>query len=169
MNSPPHVLIAIDGSETALRAVRHVAEMLCAARPTRVTLLHVAGIAPELLEHPGGRDDAEEEALERGVADNVRAASTDVAARAERSVFGPARAVIDELQSHPDESRIDVKLIAEAHADPATAVIEEAETGRYDAIVLGRRGQGRLADLLLGSVATRVVKKVTNCAVWVVE
>jgi nucleotide-binding universal stress UspA family protein len=162
-------LIALDGSAVSLRAVRHVAEMLCAAREAHVTLLHVAAIKPELLEHPGGHDDAEEKALEKAVSTGVNVAKTALEAVAEGEIFSGARSLIHDLQSSEHPSSIDTKVIAAAHPDPAVAVIKEAATGEYDAVVLGRRGQGKIADLLLGSVATRVVKNVRNCAVWIVE
>jgi nucleotide-binding universal stress UspA family protein len=46
-----------------------------------------------------------------------------------------------------------------AHAawgDPAEAIIDTARREQADAIVMGRRGRGRLAGLLLGSVSQKV-------------
>jgi nucleotide-binding universal stress UspA family protein len=40
--------------------------------------------------------------------------------------------------------------------DPAEVIIETARREQADAIVIGRRGQGRLAGLLLGSVSQKV-------------
>jgi nucleotide-binding universal stress UspA family protein len=40
--------------------------------------------------------------------------------------------------------------------DPAEVIIETARRQQADAIVMGRRGRGRLAGLLLGSVSQKV-------------
>ncbi len=51
--------------------------------------------------------------------------------------------------------------------DPASSIIKMAAREAADAIVLGRRGRGRLAGLLLGSVARKVVS-LAPCTVIVV-
>jgi nucleotide-binding universal stress UspA family protein len=51
--------------------------------------------------------------------------------------------------------------------DPATAIIEAAKHEKADAIVVGRRGHGRLAGLLLGSVSQKLVS-LAPCTVIVV-
>jgi nucleotide-binding universal stress UspA family protein len=38
-------------------------------------------------------------------------------------------------------------------ADPATAILETADTERADLVVVGRRGEGTLGELVLGSVS----------------
>ena len=42
---------------------------------------------------------------------------------------------------------------------PATAIVEQASTGRFDVIVMGTHGRTGLTHALLGSVAERVVQK----------
>ncbi len=51
--------------------------------------------------------------------------------------------------------------------DPATSIIKIAAREAADTIVLGRRGRGRMAGLLLGSVARKVVS-LAPCPVIVV-
>lgn len=51
--------------------------------------------------------------------------------------------------------------------DPAQSIIEIAASDHADAIVVGRRGRGRLAGLLLGSVSQKVVS-LAPCMVIVV-
>jgi nucleotide-binding universal stress UspA family protein len=52
--------------------------------------------------------------------------------------------------------------------DPATEFIKVAQTRQADLIVVGNRGQGRLASHLLGSVAQKVVS-LAHCPVVVVR
>jgi nucleotide-binding universal stress UspA family protein len=51
--------------------------------------------------------------------------------------------------------------------DPTEALIEAIRSEKADAIVVGRRGHGRLAGLLLGSIAQKLVS-LAPCAVVVV-
>lgn len=62
--------------------------------------------------------------------------------------------------------------VAKIHAhigwgDPAASIIEAARTSEADIIVVGRRGRGRLAGLLLGSVSQKLVS-LAPCPVVVV-
>jgi nucleotide-binding universal stress UspA family protein len=52
--------------------------------------------------------------------------------------------------------------------DPAREIITVAQTRQADLIVVGSRGHGRLASLLLGSVAQKVVS-LAHCPVVVVR
>ena len=52
--------------------------------------------------------------------------------------------------------------------DPAEQILDFAKDDKADLIVLGSRGHGRLAGLLLGSVAQKVVA-LANCPVLVVH
>lgn len=50
--------------------------------------------------------------------------------------------------------------------EPYQTIIDTAEAGRYDLIVIGTHGRTRLARLILGSVAERVVRY-AKCSVLV--
>jgi nucleotide-binding universal stress UspA family protein len=40
---------------------------------------------------------------------------------------------------------------------PAAEIVEAAQKGKYDLVVLGSKGRNAVSDLLLGSVAQRVM------------
>ena len=48
------------------------------------------------------------------------------------------------------------------HTNVALALVNEAEKGSYDIIVVGSRGRGRLKSLFLGSVAYGVANSSKN-------
>jgi universal stress protein A len=52
--------------------------------------------------------------------------------------------------------------------DPATAILERAQHGGYDLLVLGTHGRTGLSHLLMGSVAEKVVRR-ARCAVLTVR
>jgi nucleotide-binding universal stress UspA family protein len=54
-----------------------------------------------------------------------------------------------------------------AWGDPAEAIIQAVQRGQIDAIAVGRRGRGKLARLLLGSVSQKVTS-LAPCIVIVV-
>ena len=43
----------------------------------------------------------------------------------------------------------------------ADAIAERAADGKFDLVVMGSRGHGEIANLVLGSVATKVLAKTT--------
>lgn len=46
-------------------------------------------------------------------------------------------------------------------------IIQEAETGLYDAVVLGRRGLSRLEEVMEGSVSAELFKTPITCPFWI--
>ena len=53
--------------------------------------------------------------------------------------------------------------------DVAEDIIDEAATGAYDTVVMGRRGLGMAKTLLLGSITRKVVDGAKGFAVTIVE
>ncbi len=125
------ILLAVDGSEASLAAVRHVVEDISPSLAD-VLLLTVLPIersegvsgAPE---SPRRREMEEEAAGHLGQAESL-------------------------LRAAGIRYRTEVRF-----GDPAAEILEAAEQDGFDAIVVGRRGRG-LSRALLGSVSDRVAK-----------
>lgn len=64
-------------------------------------------------------------------------------------------------------SNLNVRTYTEV-GDPATKIVEFAKKHRCSAIVMGTRGQGQVAGLMLGSVAAKVIY-LSACPVTVVK
>ena len=54
-------------------------------------------------------------------------------------------------------------------ASRADAIVQEADCGGYDTIVLGRKGVSKVEEFLIGRVSAKVLHKAREQAVWVVE
>ena len=138
------IIVATDGSEGAERAV-DVAARIAKAIGNDLFILNV-----------GGAHSYEEmrqlARAERDLGDALEMLSNQILARAKERAHEAGLAKVT--------TRI-------AWGDPAEAIIEAAEREQAYAIVVGRRGRGRLAGLLLGSVSQKVAS-LAPCVVIVV-
>ena len=127
------LLIASDGSESALNAVRFAADFLgkCSA-PGSITLISV-------------NDDAAQHFARRSVG---QTAADDYLRSQNEHDLAEARALLDGA-GIPHET-----LIRNGHV--ASEIVAAADEGEFDMIVLGSKGRAAFTDLLVGSVATRV-------------
>jgi nucleotide-binding universal stress UspA family protein len=90
----------------------------------------------------------------------------------------PATGMLQELAAQTDalltkwraEALVDGAprvAVAKSVGEPASEIVEAAEDGKFDAIVVGTHGRTGLAHVLLGSVAERVVRRATMPVVTV--
>lgn len=139
-----HIMIATDGSQGADRAV---------------------DVAADLAKNLGG------ELSILTVGGNLSGDEMRQLARAERDLGDALDAISNQIlmQSKEQARRIGVPTIKVevAWGDPAEAIIETARREQVDAIVVGRRGRGQLAGLLLGSVSQKVAS-LAPCIVIIV-
>jgi nucleotide-binding universal stress UspA family protein len=126
------LLVAVDGSAPAERAVRHVIGLASAGMSLRVLLLNVQ---PEWAPPRSKQDEAEGKRLHARAAD-----------RATRR----ARALL-EAAKIPHEVQMRVGPAAES-------IVKLARTARCQGIVVGMRGRGALARVVLGSVSWKLLQ-----------
>jgi nucleotide-binding universal stress UspA family protein len=139
-----HVMVATDGSSGANRAIDVAAEL---AKAVAGDLL-IATVADSQL-----AEEARQLArVEGSIGDVLEALTTKTLKDAE------ARA------RHLGLSRIELRT---GSGDVAQSLIDIAAGNSVEMIVLGRRGRGQLAGLLLGSVSQKLVS-LAPCAVTVV-
>ena len=130
-----NVVVGTDGSETAERAVREAARVASAfgARLTIVTAF--------------SRNPAAEARAQSDVPEDLQWAITDVHAADERAARGRTIA-------HA-EGVTDVRIKTEP-GDPATAIVEAAESTGGDLIVVGSKGMTSPTRFVLGNVPNKV-------------
>jgi nucleotide-binding universal stress UspA family protein len=151
------LLIAVDGSPHSLKAVSYVAQN-CAALNPRISLMYVISTAPEAFW------DFEKAGFFKR---KMRAKYTEWKQNKERA----AEAFLDEarkliLQANFTEEDINI-IHRERLIGIAQDIISESSEG-YDALVIGRRGSGKMQDLFPGSVSYKIAQGVENTPVWVI-
>ena len=70
-------------------------------------------------------------------------------------------------QEGVDESRIQT-VTQPRKLDIAKDIIEYAQTGRFDALVIGRRGISSLQELFMGSVSSNITQNSNVIPVWII-
>lgn len=145
-----NVLLAVDGSEGALKAVEWVRNLAHELAGLEVTLLQV--VRPV---------DFRYVTVESGGAGWQRVLDELEAGAREK-----ARELIEETQGKfPSEARTTVLVTV---GDPAVEIVNTAREIGADLIVVGSRGLGQIKGILLGSVSDRVVH-LAHCPVVVVR
>lgn len=158
---PGRVLIAMDRSEGAGRALRHVGDVFANAQP-EILLLHVSRriglLDPDFRQFvlvEAGRDWFEK---------------ADIAFRLEEQRSKAyLKQCVEELEKKGwGANRIRVKIVREAVSRSETIWKEAVESG-FGTVVVGRRGLSRIDELVLGSVSGKILQLVRDRAVWVVH
>ena len=129
------LLVPIDGSDTSLRAVEALIAKLAAYRPP--VEIHLLNVQHALRKDVGqfvDHDEIRRYHQEEGATALVRA-----------------------------RARLDAEEITHAtHVfvgdDPASVIVQFVKEQKIDEVIMGTRGRGELAQLLLGSVAQEVLR-----------
>jgi nucleotide-binding universal stress UspA family protein len=136
------ILLAVDGSEHALHAARVAAELARAMKSEQLRIVVCFEGIPPYLGEPNLQNAIDQRVL----------ASNEILQQAVEAVGEVPAEVHTEL----------------IEGDPAEAIIEVAKTRESNVIVMGSRGLGRLAGLVLGSTSQKVVSH-APCPVLIVR
>jgi len=139
------ILIPVDGSANAQRAVDHVIKNIAALKePPQMLLLNVQwNVAAGNVKLFINQQTIDDYYREQGMA-----------------ALHPARAVLD-AAALPYQYHISI-------GTPAETIVQYANEQGVDQIVMGRQGQGGLQALLLGSVVNKVLH-LASCPVLLVK
>lgn len=145
------ILIAVDESENAGRAVSYVAELLGGVEGFEATILHVIPI-PE---------------------DDFFLTLTE-----KQKWLSQYRAKMDAVLEGYRQRLIgagfhlsDVSVLSPTRYCPSMAacILAERDERGYGTIVVGRQGLSRTEEFIFGSISSKIVTHARNCTVWVVE
>jgi len=147
-----NILISVDASDNALRAVEYVGAILGPAKGVRVTLLYI--------ERAPNRDkfETEDAWLHQCRLDHERV--FDFLARATGLLLAAGL---------PKEAVSERTVLCSAEPSIAQTILEVQQEGGYGTLVVGRRGLTKGEEFLFGSVSSKLVHNAKNCAVWVVQ
>jgi nucleotide-binding universal stress UspA family protein len=146
------ILLAVDESQGAMRAVDYTATMLKGS-VSEITLSHVVrGLYPSDKKSGSVLDyDLERKWLEEAK---------------NETVFDKA---MDRLVKGGLESKIVTTKLITGVSSRSVAILHEARRGRYGTIVIGRRGLSKVEEFSMGRVCRKVVELAKNKVVWVVS
>ena len=156
------MLIAIDGSDNAMKAVKYVGRHFSSMDGLSITILHVLPYPPAPLWDDGHIPTEEERA--------IRSKYLEKWLEKEKAGLGPVfdRAIQILTEEGVKPENIGRKSISDS-IDVAGSIMEEARDGGYDTLVLGRRGLSPARHFLMGSVTSKIVSHGAGIAICVVE
>ena len=148
------VLIAMDRSENALRAVGHAGYML-SGTDCQVTLFH------------------SKRHLRRFVPQEIIAAAPELEelwANKAGEQIAPYMKKAKEmlLEAGIPEAQIKTKVV-DGTRDAASDILREAKSNNYGTVVLGRQGHSGVKEFFMGSVTRKVLQDCAGMAVWLVH
>jgi nucleotide-binding universal stress UspA family protein len=147
------VLIAVDSSENALRAVDHAGFMLSGTEcPVTIfhTMRHLRRFVPQEV-----LDEAPE--LEELWKTKAGQEIEPFMKKAEEML----------VKAGISESQISKKIV-DGSRSAANDILEEARKNDYGTIVMGRRGISGVQEFFMGSVSSKVLQNATGMALWIV-
>jgi len=147
------LMLAVDGSETSLRAVDHLSFMVGGNDKIKLTLFHVT---PTLRDYCVIDFDEKESDIEEIIARGARRCIDHFYAHAQRK--------FKEAGVH--ENQIELKVVKRT-VDIGKAILDHARNGDYGTVVIGRRGVNEA--FFMGSVSRYVLDKTSGRAMWVVS
>lgn len=152
------ILAAVDGSTFSFNALHYLSRLFTDLEDVSVHLLCVV---------PGGQAAVGMEWLDERdkmtmVSKQVRAKLSAAKRFMEEAVLQLGRRGIA-----PDQVSTSIKL---SQRGVAADILTEAQKGLYDAMLIGRRGIGRIEELFMGSsISTEMVEKCFHMPIWIVD
>ncbi len=148
------VLIALDSSENALRAVDHAGFML-SGTDCQVTLFHSKRhlrrfVPQEIIEAAPELEELWKNKAGEQIAPHMKKAKDML------------------LAAGIPEAQLKTRVV-DGSRDAASDIVKEARSGGYGTIVLGRRGRSGVKEFFMGGTTSKVLQDCDGMAVWIVQ
>jgi nucleotide-binding universal stress UspA family protein len=149
------LLLAIDGSKNSLMTVEYAGRLLRFCPEAKLVLFHVLPPVPPI--YAEGPLDPRAQAQFHHWKKKHQAAIDEILKKCKDKLVGLGWS----------ESQIQIR-IQEKRIGSARDILFEADKGMVDAIVMGRRGLSKMAEMFLGSVSNKVLQGSSLAPVWVI-
>jgi nucleotide-binding universal stress UspA family protein len=140
------IVVGVEWTDQSFSAVRETLQLYA---PEELTLVHAVDLG--ILDYPQ---------FAPAMADSVHRDMRE-------AMIAAGRQLLDKTSDLVPASVGSVKRLCEIGA-PAQVILETVQSAHADLVVLGARGRGRVAELILGSVSHRVLAK-TSCPALLVK
>ncbi|MBF0225454.1 MAG: universal stress protein [Desulfobacterales bacterium] len=145
------IMVAIDGSESSLKAVKHIGFIASNSPDAHLTLFHVIPKAEDYCQVELDEDDKEIESIISKTSKQCIEKFYELA----KNVF---------KENGLKESQITIKE-GQKTGNIGKSIMEEANAGNYGTIVVGRRGMSK--SFFGGSVSKHIINKTSGKAIWI--
>ena len=146
-----HIMVAVDSSDNARRAVLFVGDFFGCYSGFLITLLHV------ILE-PEATFFANNDERKKWLADQRQKA---------QKVMEEYRHIL--LDAGFPDDKVNVRIDTMRAPSVADCIIKEQEEMKCCTIVIGRRGISKKEEFIFGSTSNRIIHEAKKCAVLVIE
>ena len=146
-----HILIAVDSSDNARRAVLFVGDFFGCYEGFQVTLLHII-LEPEATFFRNNDERT------KWLANQSEEA---------RKLMEEYKNIL--MDAGFKENKINVRIDSMRAPSVADCIIKEQEEMKCCTIVIGRRGISKKEEFIFGSTSNRIIHEARKCAVLVIE
>jgi len=146
-----HIMVAVDNSDNAKRAVLFVGDFFGCYQGFQVTLLHII-LEPEATFFPNNEE------RQKWLSDKLSEAKT--------MMDGYKHILVD---AGFLEDKVNVRIEMMRAPSVADCIIKEQEELKCCTIVIGRRGISKKEEFIFGSTSNRIIHEAKKCAVLVIE
>jgi nucleotide-binding universal stress UspA family protein len=150
------VLVATDGSKNSLRSFAYLSELYGGASDVEVTLIHIYPAVPHIYL---------EEQHDPLIRKRYNAWKKKTQEEADRYIHDASQL----LQKGGFTSEQIRAKHGEQVVGVARDIVHEADAGRYDAIVIGKKGLSKIEEFFLGSITNKLVEISWDHPLWIVE
>jgi nucleotide-binding universal stress UspA family protein len=151
------ILLAVDGSTHARQAVDYAGRMNDLIRGFTVTLFHLQPPVSQFLQDEALRSGRAQAELNKVAARNIEAS---------RGLLAHYR----EMLIRAGVAETAVELVTQPHRQGAAKdILDYAQNGLFDAILVGRRGLSAVQQLFMGSVSAHLIENSPVTPVWLVD